>query len=103
MAVITHFSPEPTMNSENLSPLQFLSQISLAAGALAVAGTTGRVLAQAAPAAPAASAAVPAAAAAAVKLTASDIVELGKTGLKCSRLGLGLGSNNGQVQIAQGA
>jgi 1-deoxyxylulose-5-phosphate synthase len=37
------------------------------------------------------------------KRTATDLVDLGKTGLKCTRLGLGLGSNNGQVQLAGGS
>jgi 1-deoxyxylulose-5-phosphate synthase len=64
---------------------------------MSVAGAAGKVLAQAASAAP-----TPAASAFAAKRTASDIVELGKTGLKCSRLGLGLGSNSGQVQLAGG-
>lgn len=32
------------------------------------------------------------------KRTATDLVALGKTGLKCSRLGLGAGSNSGNVQ-----
>jgi len=36
--------------------------------------------------------------AAAAKRTATDIVELGKTGLKISRLGFGAGSNSGRVQ-----
>ncbi|MCX7826157.1 MAG: aldo/keto reductase, partial [Verrucomicrobiae bacterium] len=38
------------------------------------------------------------AAAAAPKRTATDIVELGRTGLKISRLGFGAGSNSGRVQ-----
>jgi 1-deoxyxylulose-5-phosphate synthase len=87
------------MNSEHISRRQFLEQAALAAGVLALGSacqsTVGPTQAVAT---------VPAAATtAAAKRTASDIVELGKTGLKCSRLGLGLGSNNGQVQIAQGA
>ena len=84
------------MNSEHLSRRQFLEQAAIAAGVLALGSVAG---AQQSPASAAAS--VPAATVA-VKRTASDIVDLGKTGLKCSRLGLGLGSNNGQVQVAQG-
>lgn len=38
----------------------------------------------------------------AAKRTAADQVELGKTGLKCSRLGLGAGTNSGNVQRALG-
>ena len=37
-----------------------------------------------------------------VKRTAADQVTLGKTGLKLSRLGLGTGSDNGSVQMANG-
>lgn len=40
--------------------------------------------------------------AAATKRTATDIVTLGKTGLKLSRLGIGTGSNSGNVQAALG-
>jgi hypothetical protein len=36
------------------------------------------------------------------KRTAADQVALGKTGLKCSRLGLGAGTNSGNVQRALG-
>jgi len=36
------------------------------------------------------------------KRTAADQVELGKTGLKCSRLGLGAGTNSGNVQRSLG-
>jgi predicted aldo/keto reductase-like oxidoreductase len=43
-------------------------------------------------------AAGPAVAAAATKRTATDLVPLGKTGLKISRLGIGTGSNGGNVQ-----
>ena len=38
----------------------------------------------------------------AVKRTAVDQVTLGKTGIKLSRLGMGCGSNNGQLQTALG-
>jgi len=34
--------------------------------------------------------------------TATDQVTLGKTGIKLSRLGFGLGSNNGRIQLANG-
>ena len=34
--------------------------------------------------------------------TAADQVTLGKTGIKLSRLGFGLGSNNGRIQLADG-
>lgn len=40
--------------------------------------------------------------AAAAKRTATDIVTLGKTGLKLSRLGIGTGSNSGKVQFDLG-
>jgi len=41
-------------------------------------------------------------AAADVKRTAVDQVTLGKTGIKLSRLGIGTGSGNGQIQTARG-
>ena len=83
------------MNLENLSRRQFLSQSAVAAGAMALATSASG---QQVPAtAPATSPAV-----AAAKRTASDIVELGKTGLKLSRLGLGLGSSNGSAQSSGG-
>jgi len=44
----------------------------------------------------------PLAARAAAKKTAVDIVPLGKTGLKISRLGIGIGSNSGSVQAQLG-
>ncbi len=40
--------------------------------------------------------------AAAEKRTATDIVTLGKTGIKLSRLGIGTGSNSGNIQFALG-
>lgn len=43
----------------------------------------------------------PAAGTSAVR-TATDQVTLGKTGIKLSRLGIGTGSNNGRVQLADG-
>ena len=40
--------------------------------------------------------------AAGAKRTATDIVTLGKTGIKLSRLGIGTGSNSGNVQFGLG-
>lgn len=40
--------------------------------------------------------------AATTKRTATDQVTLGKTGVKLSRLGVGTGSNNGSLQVAEG-
>jgi predicted aldo/keto reductase-like oxidoreductase len=84
------------MNPENLSRRQFLGQAAMAAGALALgSAVAGRqAMAQAGPAT--------APVLAAAKRTASDIVPLGKTGLKVSRLGVGLGSNNGAIQARLG-
>jgi len=79
------------MKPKLVSRRQFLEQAALAAGALAIGsaavsiGGTSR-----------------AATVAAAKRTASDIVPLGNTGLKVSRLGIGLGSSNGNVQAAGG-
>ncbi len=80
------------MNSEHLNRRQFLEQAALAAGALVLGSSRAR--GQPAPAA------TPAVAAA--KRTASDVVPLGNTGLKVSRLGIGLGSSNGNIQAAAG-
>jgi 1-deoxyxylulose-5-phosphate synthase len=80
------------MNSGQFSRRRFLGQAAVAVGTAVVAG---RAMGQAA-----AGAAAPAAAAG--KRTASDLVTLGKTGLKLSRLGVGLGSSNGQVQASGG-
>ena len=84
------------MNSENLSRRRFLETAAIAAGALALTNTpvSGQQVAATPPAT--------APAIAAAKRTASDIVPLGNTGLKVSRLGLGLGSSNGQVQATGG-
>jgi len=79
------------MNSNQLNRRQFLERAALAAGGFALASTTG--FAQQIATNPSA---------AAVKRTASDIVPLGNTGLKVSRLGIGLGSSNGSVQAAGG-
>jgi 1-deoxyxylulose-5-phosphate synthase len=80
------------MKSKHLSRRQFLEQATLATGALVFG--CGLARGQQAPAT--------APAAAAAKRTASDIVPLGNTGLKVSRLGIGLGSSNGNTQAAGG-
>jgi predicted aldo/keto reductase-like oxidoreductase len=77
------------MNSEHLSRRRFLGQAALATGAIVLA-PTGVSAQEAAPAVTAA------------KRTASDLVPLGSTGLKLSRLGIGLGSSNGQIQARGG-
>ena len=77
------------MNDNRLNRRQFIEQTALAAGAFALAY-------RAVPAARAA------AATAAVKRTAVDQVTLGKAGLKLSRLGFGLGSDSGAIQVAAG-
>ena len=84
------------MKPQNLNRREFLERAAVAAGALALASAGGRQ------ALAAAGDSVGAAAASGAKRTASDIVPLGNTGLKCSRLGLGLGSNNGQIQADLG-
>ena len=71
------------MNS-HCSRRQFLKRSAFAAGALALA-PGGILRAQAA-----------------AKRTAVDEVTLGQTGLKLSRLGMGAGSNSGQIQTALG-
>ena len=63
---------------------EFLKQSALAAGALALA--SDNLLG----------------AAATPKRTATDLVPLGRTGLKISRLAMGTGSNNGHIQAALG-
>ena len=63
---------------------QFLKQSAFAAGALALA--SDNLLG----------------AATAPKRTATDLVPLGNTGLKISRLAMGTGSNNGHIQAALG-
>ena len=65
------------MNSLRLSRRQFLHRSVVAVGAALIPAIVS---------------------AAASKRTATDIVELGKTGLKISRLGFGAGSNSGNVQ-----
>ncbi len=75
------------MNS-NCSRRQFLKRSTAAAavGALALGSNTGALLGAETP----------------PKRTAVDEVTLGQTGIKLSRLGMGTGSNNGQVQTALG-
>ena len=85
------------MNKNQLSRREFLEQTAIAAGVLAL-GSAALGQEGAAPAA----LTLPAAASAAAKRTAADIVPLGNTGLKVSRLGIGLGSSNGSVQAAGG-
>jgi 1-deoxyxylulose-5-phosphate synthase len=84
------------INSEHFSRREFLGQAALAAGAAMLASTAGlcQEVSQTAPAAPPAIGAG--------KRTASDLVPLGNTGLKTSRLGIGLGTSNGQTQAAGG-
>jgi len=93
--------------SDSVSRRQFLQTTALAAGALAIGTACQQVSSpNGAPSASAAATAQPKPApapAAPPKRTASDIVTLGNTGLKTSRLGLGLGSNNGATQAAMGA
>ena len=69
------------MNATRLNRRQFLHS-SLTATSALVLGT----------------AAAPSASAASAKRTAIDQVTLGQTGIKLSRLGMGTGSNSGQVQ-----
>jgi aryl-alcohol dehydrogenase-like predicted oxidoreductase len=80
------------MKSKHLSRRQFLEQATLATGAFVLG--CGFARGQQSPAT--------APVAAAAKRTASDIVPLGNTGLKVSRLGIGLGSSNGNIQSAGG-
>lgn len=76
------------MNTEGLSRRQFLEKTALATGVAALASAgLGQATAPAI---------------AALKRTASDLVPLGNLGLKVSRLGIGLGSSNGQQQAAAG-
>jgi predicted aldo/keto reductase-like oxidoreductase len=69
------------MNQRHITRREFITQTAAIAGAAIVA---------------------PKLAAAAGKRTATDIVTLGKTGLKLSRLGIGTGSNSGNVQFGLG-
>ncbi len=70
------------MNAHRLSRRQFIQRSTYLAGAVALAPR----LIEAAPA----------------KRTAADQVTLGRTGIKLSRLGIGTGSNSGNVQRALG-
>jgi predicted aldo/keto reductase-like oxidoreductase len=70
------------MKTRNVSRRQFLQQSVVTAGALTLG--SGPLLTGCA--------------ATTVKRTATDQVTLGKTGIKLSRLGMGCGSNSGQIQ-----
>lgn len=80
------------MNSNRFNRRQFLEKTALAAGGFALASTRGFAQ-QVAASRPTVAMA---------KRTASDIVALGNTGLKVSRMGIGLGSSNGNIQAAGG-
>ena len=69
------------MKTSRLNRRQFLQNSVTAAGAIMLGAS-----------------APPQARAVAVKRTAVDQVTLGQTGIKLSRLGMGTGSNSGQVQ-----
>ena len=70
------------MKTRNVSRRQFLQKSLAAAGALSLASSPFLTGCAGAP----------------VKRTATDQVTLGKTGIKLSRLGMGCGSNSGQIQ-----
>lgn len=76
------------MNNHLLSRRQFLHRSVVAAGAVAFAPAIASSATEAPGPSP--------------KRTAADQVTLGKTGVKLSRLGMGTGSNNGQMQRALG-
>src|SRR4051812_27870348 len=82
------------MSAKQINRRVFLEQSALAAG---VAAMTSQAMGQATPTPPATAPATSAA-----KRAASDLVPLGNTGLKVSRLGIGLGSSNGSIQAAGG-
>lgn len=70
------------MSVQNLSRRQFITTTAALAGGALAAPLTGR--------------------AAATKRTATDLVPLGNSGLKITRLGIGTGSNGGNVQFSLG-
>jgi aryl-alcohol dehydrogenase-like predicted oxidoreductase len=70
------------MKTTQLSRRDFMQRTAAAAGAMLLGAGSGL--------------------AAAAKRTATDQVPLGKTGIKISRLGMGTGSNSGNVQYALG-
>jgi 1-deoxyxylulose-5-phosphate synthase len=80
---------ETTKNGRGVTRRQFIQTSTVLAGAAMI---TPWALAQAGAAAD-----TPA-----TVRTATDQVTLGKTGIKLSRLGFGLGSNNGRIQLANG-
>lgn len=87
------------MSTKQFSRRQFLEQTAVAAGVLALGSSA---VAQQQPAASPAVAPAATAATSAAKRTATDLVPLGSTGLKVSRMGIGLGSSNGAAQAAGG-
>src|SRR4051812_33520278 len=74
------------MNRTRLNRRQFLHNSLTAASTLVLSGTAARAAALAAD----------------PRRTAVDQVTLGHTGIKLSRLGMGTGSNSGQVQFDLG-
>lgn len=79
----------PSHNSGKLDRRQFIKTSTTLAGALLLPPLAWGETNSVAPSAP-------------VKRTAADQVTLGKTGIKLSRLGIGTGSDNGSVQMANG-
>ncbi len=79
----SHGDRNPPMNASTLSRRQFLERSTLAAATVLLGGCSGLK-------------------SRAARRTATDQVALGKTGLKICRLGMGTGSNSGQVQRALG-
>ncbi|HEX41560.1 MAG TPA: aldo/keto reductase, partial [Phycisphaerales bacterium] len=71
------------MTNRTITRREFVSRTASLAGAVMVTGLAGPVAGK-------------------EKLTATDQVKLGKTGLKISRLGLGAGSKGGSIQRALG-
>ena len=76
------------MKTRELSRREFFTRTAAVAGSVLIAPAMARAAA--------------AAAGGSVKRTAADQVTLGKTGIKISRLGMGTGSKNGNVQRALG-
>ena len=78
-----HIDSSPNRIANSLSRREFLGRSAILAAVAALPGLAGG-------------------ATTASKRTATDIVPLGRTGLKLSRLGLGAGSNSGNVQYSLG-
>ncbi|MBP8261810.1 MAG: aldo/keto reductase [Verrucomicrobia bacterium] len=74
------------MQKQRMSRRDFLGQAALLTGAVSLGSGQARAASSDAP-----------------RRTAVDQVPLGRTGLRISRLGIGTGSNSGQVQFALGA